>query len=503
MKHPATVETPSTLAIFFQGGRRRRVRVKVRPVVDDFVTAESQHFNSALNGLFHDPYKYNPIRESKLPTEDPKSSEKSVLRDFLTEILKTDEPSPRTTTTESAEEAWTMSPAMTTPMVIPDDAEETTTIENQTTTPPTTDKPEETTTTRSSEDSASKLTQDSSNKMEKNGQSWSEEKTKDEKKKTKVEDLWESTNKENWGQKSAQGSLDHGFFTDKYTTKENYLEAKEEGQGRTRLKVVDNDEVEGFGKVSGKTSGESESLENSEESKEEDNYAHPKNHRSRWSEVRYPSAFDRSQASWNHERKAAKAAIPGLETKNEGDGSVKTLSDYVKAIFDSMKSAEEETTIARSEAADETPTTLQTPLDGGLEVLGSEEEERSTTKGADVKGTTQATFLTEDSKAMNEVESKEVTQATESTVDIDPQDSTTLGRVSTSESPTSSSPEHLATEPPTTTTTPSTTMQSNTTESILGKVLRTSTTTRVSHMTEICYRGRCVMTRPSQDDRSR
>ncbi|XP_076679043.1 uncharacterized protein LOC143374640 isoform X2 [Andrena cerasifolii] len=489
-----------------KGGRRRRVRVKVRPVVDDFVTAESQHFNSALNGLFHDPYKYNPIRESKLPTEDPKSSEKSVLRDFLTEILKTDEPIPRTTTTESAEAAWTMSPVMTTPMMIPDDAEETTTIENQTTPPPTTDKPEETTTTRSSEDSASKPAQDSSNKMEKNGQSSSGERTKDEKK-TKAQDLWESTKQDSWEQKSAEDSLEHGFFTSKYTTKENDLEAKEEGEGRTRLKVVDDDEVEGFGQVSGKTSGEtgvsSESLESSEESKEEDNYAHPKNHRSRWSEVRYPSAFDRSQASWNHEAKAAKAAIPGLETKNEGDGSVKTLSDYVKAIFDSMKSAEEETTIARSEAADETPTTLQTPLDGGLEVFGSEEEERPTTKGADVRVTTQATLLTEDSKAMNEVESKEVTQATESTVDIDPQDPTTLGRVSTSESPTSSSPEHLATEPPTTMTTPSTTATSNTTESILGKVLRTSTTTRVSHMTEICYRGRCVMTRPSQDDRSR
>lgn len=33
----------------------------------------------------------------------------------------------------------------------------------------------------------------------------------------------------------------------------------------------------------------------------------------------------------------------------------------------------------------------------------------------------------------------------------------------------------------------------------LGEVLRTSTTTKVSHMTEICYRGRCVMSKPKVD----
>ena len=74
------------LFLRFQISRRRKVRVRVRPAAEDFVTAESQHFNSALNGLFRDQYKYDPTRQSK-PFAPP---EKSVLRNpFATsDILK-------------------------------------------------------------------------------------------------------------------------------------------------------------------------------------------------------------------------------------------------------------------------------------------------------------------------------------------------------------------------------------------------------------------------------
>ncbi|KOC63161.1 hypothetical protein WH47_02670, partial [Habropoda laboriosa] len=483
-------------------GRRRRVRVRVRPAVDDFVTAESQHFNSALNGLFRDQYKYNPVRESKLPAAASSLPGKSVLQDFLAEILKNEESSSRTTTTEVPEVAWTMSPAMTTPMTIPEDLEETT--ENQSTTIPTTDKPEETTTARSPlEDFFSRLTQDSSREPTR-----TKEETKNEKK-TNDEKPWELAKK--WNQNGIQNTLNFGSIAEKYTIQENRInklnvdmEASRGGNQEEKLKLS--------GKQSKVTEDEideetpSEYLEGEKGSKDAEGY--PKNHRAKWSEVRYPSSFDHSQSSpWKSDpktdAKSSGTSIPGLITKNEGDTSVKTLSDYVQAIFDTMKSAEEETTTVNTESPEEISTTVQPPLpDGEFSIQDGSGQEKTTVKDVEVKTTTPMTL----EEAQTTMNIDEVTQTTESTNDIDLENATTLDRGNlASDSSTSSSTEYFVTDSPTTTTTKtsSTTATSNSTESILGKVLRTSTTTRVSHMTEICYRGRCVMTRPSRDDRSR
>ncbi|XP_076623026.1 uncharacterized protein LOC143342731 [Colletes latitarsis] len=427
--------------------RRRRVRVRVRPAVDDFVTAESQHFNSAVNGLVREQYKYS----SKHPTTtESSSSEESILQDFLTEILKEGKTPARPTTTETPEAAWTMSPAMTTPIVIPDDVEETTANEIQTTTMPTTDRLQETTTAKSSYEDM--ITQPTSE-----GTSSTEEDKGDETKKLTSQNQWE---------KSVQDALDLGLLAEKYTAKDNDVDKpnesaesiqSDEDAASTRSKTIDSDDS--FGDLDDEKEGGSESFEKDQESRE-DNYAHPKNHRAKWSEVRYPSAFDRSLSRKRDPKASVESSIPGLVTKNEGDASVKTLSDYVKAIFDTMKSVEEETTVADTEKP-ETTTTSQIPT-----------EAEFSTKDPSVRDTTETIIPTTETP-------------------------TTLERVATT--------SEIATDPPTTTTPKllSTTVASNATESILGKVLRTSTTTRVSHMTEICYRGRCVMTRPSQDDRFR
>lgn len=127
-------------------------------------------------------------------------------------------------------------------------------------------------------------------------------------------------------------------------------------------------------------------------------------------------------------------------------------------------------------------------------------------KDDEVKMTTQASF--EELQTIGDVNEngKESTE-TESTTNIDLENATTLGRIDMiADTTTSSTSENYFANDPSLSTTlkpSSTTLLINSTESILGKVLRTSTTTKVSHMTEICYRGRCVMTRPSRDDQFR
>ncbi|XP_076385491.1 uncharacterized protein LOC100879070 [Megachile rotundata] len=428
-----------------KGTRRRRVRVRVRPAVDDFVTAESQHFNSAFNGLFRDQYKYNPIRESKLPTSS-NSPDKFDVQDF--EILKSNEPKP--TTTEVPEEAWTMAPAVTTPMSIPDDEE--TTTEDQVTTLPTTEVPEETTES-SYEDFVSRLSETNETKK---------------------------TKKDNWREKSVRVTLNLGSIAD--AIKENDVDKLSDESNELKGEDIS------FSGTRSKNNFENEEKDvSSEESKDGDDY--PKNHRAKWSEVRYPSSYDHPQASgWSYEPKSNSkppSPIPGLVTK-EGDSSVKTLSDYVQAIFDTMKSAEEETTTANTEES----TTLQIPLD-------DEFQERTTTMDVEDK-TTRISVDEEAQTKSDETDSKEMT--TESSTNADLENVTTLEKLATTPQSVSSSSESSTTDP---TPARTTTSPSNATESILGKILRTSTTTKVSHMTEICYRGRCVMTRPSREVRLR
>ena len=505
--------------------RRRRVRVRVRPAVDDFVTAESQHFNSALNGLFRDQYKYNPIREPKPLAGASASPEKSILQDFLSDILKNDEPT-KVTTTEVPETEWTMSPAMTTPMVIPEDVSGTTEI--QFTTIPTTYKIEETTITESPyEDLFIKLIKKPHDNIKINEQ---EKKEKSEKKIVtgeKEEQTWETTKK--WNRKNFQNTLGFVSIAGKYTTKGNdESKSNDELNDSESFRNIEeisfnqkesnrkNDVLEDRSEIDRDSTIEFE--ESNKESKDED-YNHPKNHRAKWSEVRYPSAFDHSKSSsWNYDSKtsgrSATTSIPGLVTKKEGDTSVKTLSDYVQAIFDTMKSAEEEITVTNTENPDETTTTelpvfnteIPDHINESKQEILVDNEKIFKLKDDEVKMTTQASF--EESQTIGDVdENGKESTGTESTTNIDLENATTLGRIDMiADTTTSSTSEnYFASDPPLSTTLKpsSTTLLINSTESILGKVLRTSTTTKVSHMTEICYRGRCVMTRPSRDDQFR
>lgn len=460
------------------------MRVRVRPAADDFVTAESQHFNSALNGLFRDQYKYNPVRQSKPSfVSSFASPEKSIVQDLVTDILKNDEVS-----TE-----WATHPAITT---TPPSTE---TTEIQITTIPT--KTEETTIAETTfDDLFVKLTKKDTGKIK--------EEEKKERRKEKVEgemeeDTWESSKK--W-KDNVRNTVDFGnHIAGKYKSKDkdaNDIELSrrveklsvDEKEAKRKNDIIESELNETDGEEEGRESRESLRLQN------ENFNHHPKNHRVKWSEVRYPSAFERSKPSnwkaYDSGKISGKAtSIPGLVTKNEGDTSVKTLSDYVQAIFDTMKSAEEETNTSMENLDEITTTAL--PPSNTLHLPDRSNEEKST-KMRDDDGTMTTRMILEDGN-----------EATESTASTTEENATTiLARMDAISNATTRSSsafeDNSASSTPLPATSSNATLSSNSTESgILGKVLRTSTTTKVSHMTEICYRGRCVMTRPSRDDRFR
>jgi len=179
---------------------------------------------------------------------------------------------------------------------------------------------------------------------------------------------------------------------------------------------------------------------------------------------------------------------------------VRTLSDYVKAIFDSMKNAEENEEIAKViEAKSETDNydTNSTALAHAPSVKESKEIDRkaATTNSPQDIYATQRVEVEE-----NEIKPKEIQETTTEESAINSETTTSIPETTTNT--VILSEETLITEPSTTTTKTSRQMGNifRTNSTMLGKVLKTSTTTKVSHMTEICYRGRCVMTRPKMDD---
>ncbi|XP_011861897.1 PREDICTED: uncharacterized protein LOC105558685 [Vollenhovia emeryi] len=493
--------------------RRRKVRVKVRPLVDDFVTAESQHYNSAVNSLAQDQYKYNPIRDSRFTTAQPiattvtastataaESVKKSLLQGFLEEMLRNDEVSiPTRVTSVTTEPDWATSTPTTTPMTTPyvfsEDGEVTTLKENYTpfdTTPmPSIDGEPVTTTNESFNGSKTESWEATFERTTHASQAEVQKEAKPEEYKDSQEDK--------------QNNLENvEIFNQRYNSPSNYPD---------RSGILRKEEEEGTTEPTGFPSAKEETRKLSAVGKEkehimtlkrqesvEDNEAHPKNHRTKWSEVKHPSTFDKSQATSSS---YSTTTIPGVVTRDEGDGSVKTLSDYVKAIFDSMKNAEgEEEEIAKVIEAKSEADNYDSNDTASARAASAEESEKIDRKA----GTTGSP---QDISATQRVDVEENRPRAEET-----REATTKKSASTREATTKKIPDTTAstvapsketTEPSTTTTKTATSIrQTNnvfrTNSTMLGKVLRTSTTTKVSHMTEICYRGRCVMTRPKLED---
>ncbi|XP_032691204.1 uncharacterized protein LOC116853938 [Odontomachus brunneus] len=507
------------------GTRRRRVRVRVRPAVDDFVTAESQHFNSAVNSLVQDRYKYNPIRESKFTTVQPiattvttsitttaaPTTQKSLLQDFLEEVLKNDEVSVPThvTTIPTDFPVWSTSTPITTTYSANND-ETTTPKENtkdtavvMTVTPSNPDPYEHTATSASLDeikDESVQVTSLSPEQISQLSQEAVEDPAGVKSEEYRAENFQED--------KVDQNDLENvGIITQRYKLPSNYPVGSE-----TSRQVEDSTTV--FPAARNKGKEHIMTLKRPEENVEE-NEAHPKNHKAKWSEVRYPSAFDKSQSAL---KQHSTTSIPGFITRNDGETSVKTLSDYVAAIFDSMKSVdgqgqeEEEEEIAKVvEAKNESPAEDSYRYNNIALVREISAIEKSglrtvtTTDSSRDAHTTQHVDLEENATSLPEVQAVTDTTTKESATTLEstaPTPDATVNAITP--------PEDIMTMRISTSTEKTTTPlgadnvdRANSTITMLGKVLRTSTTTRVSHMTEICYRGRCVMTRPKMEDATR
>jgi len=494
----------------------------VRPVTDNFVTAESQHFNSAANSLGQDQYKYNPIREMRFTTAQPiastsasatttsastEATRKSLLQNFLEEMLKSDDVSipTRVTVFTTEQPDWTISTPLTTPYAIDDNSETTTMAENYTPSGTTLNSEEKRTTYEiysagSSDESITERQAASS------GQEMREE--------TKSAEYWDENSQENKSERNNAENSAIARFNQEYKLSPNY--------GSKRTEEIEDAKLTGFPSAA-EDIHKLSAIENGNKEKEhimtlrrqkenvQENEAHPKNHRAKWSEVRYPSALDKSQSAL---KLRSTTSIPGIVTRNEGDTSVKTLSDYVKAIFDSMKNAEreEEEEIAKVvEAVNETPVDdsrlniasvrkSEKKIEGGdheVDTTDSSREEASSTRRVRTEETT-----TNGEEAQTVTESTTTNESTTSfeTTTLTP-DATTNAMASEETMITESAASTLATK--TTSSIRQITgnvLRANATDAMLGKILRTSTTTKVSHMTEICYRGRCVMTKPKMED---
>ncbi|XP_063988114.1 mucin-2 [Diachasmimorpha longicaudata] len=434
------------------GNRRRRVRIRVRPAssTEDFVTSESQHINSAVNSLVQD----HPKPESRSSTLSPP------------------------TTPEPTEVPTTIPPEM--PSVNESIAStDETTIHY-------TKIPEDPGTSDSSdyrpmnnEDTVAVKTENDSTKPPTTPQTIPKDDATDEP--TMIPDIATDSflmttmtvPRKSWD--SANGYAE--WFKSKQM---NYFP-------RSQEQYDDSSESSG------------------------DN-SHPKNHRSEWSKVRYPN----DRGFFGYGRSGAltpTTQLPRIVTDSVGDSNVKILPDYVQEIFDTMKNADEERVIGHN---GEDLWKDEQKLIPSTENLthpntGTGPEDMVTTMGiqrSEIKenqeNNERQDFPYPNGKA-EEGELRETMTNAPSDVQVSGKDEETNLLTSTSESPTTVLTSAGTDQPFNEISTEKNGKSAS--ESILnaptklGTILRTSTTTKVSHMTEICYRGRCVMTKPRQDSR--
>lgn len=176
-----------------------------------------------------------------------------------------------------------------------------------------------------------------------------------------------------------------------------------------------------------------------EEVKEMESQDYPQNHRSTWSEVQYESKKSVADFSkyytTNYQNESADQEVAKVSTPVVQANETKSLSDYVKVIFDSIKNAQQ--------AEELEPTGEPQKQEPIQQIPPLTTSEQPPTEKVQVKDASEDLSLA------------------------------TMEPVRTSKS------------------------------TNLSKVLRTTTTTKVSHMTEICYRGKCVMSKPNKEGSAR
>ncbi|XP_012276070.1 mucin-5AC [Orussus abietinus] len=424
-----------------KGLKRRRVRVRVRPAVEDFVTAESQDIGSAAKNLLQGKEKSGMEskygnRGSEETVDAEEVPRKSILEDVLEMFGGSDVQSSRAplTTTDHPEEPWTVTVSSADP-------------EAATTTSEIAEKNTEIYSTPTGAPGSKTITvviPDTTMTM--------------------------TTTPGTTPSEDSKTTLDRQEFLTRYHMAQNFPRkfqpssiGRVDPESSETPKRLQNEESE--------VSSGTEQVVNNEN--------HPKNHRMKWNEVRWPSGqslFDYSKFNpWvfgnqSTEGGTGKREFTGEPGNTETSGtsaSPEVVADYVKAIFSSIESdaAESITSVDPEETKSSPPVETETTT-----IPEVPTSSRATSKNSTVP----------EEVPENRGESRESGSTLEAASVIDSMaGSTTLEVLSSS-------------------TTPSTLDVTPT-----GKVLRTSTATKVSHMTEICYRGKCVMTRSKKEARAR
>lgn len=426
------------------GKRRRKLVRRIRPVTsDEFVTAETQHINSAVNSLESslDSTKYNSHEEST----------KSMIKSL--ESLETTQSPVEFTESSSASESM--------------ESNDTVTI-NYTENPEQAKAEELTTISLVSSDALQEKTINEDKKIPETTESFSLEID------TTVTDspptttilptttmptttTRETTTKKTW-------DVTKGYA--------DWFVKKPQQYYQTGLEAADDTDRENANNDKNGTEGS-------------DNY--PKNHRPEWSEVHYKS--DREAHGYaRSEVLPPPAQVPGIVTKSVGDTSVKTLSDYVQAIFDTMKNADEEGGLVDNGSS---PPEIKVETNtNSLHLDNDDQEKEMTTKSEPIEENTKKV-------------AKSLSIPTTSTTSRPSEDLTTLKLLQT-DFKSSITNSGIPTVPNTVITNQTSDISNKKSpQTKLGEILRTSTSTKVSHMTEICYRGRCVMTKPRKDSEKR
>ncbi|XP_011313839.1 uncharacterized protein [Fopius arisanus] len=426
------------------GVRRRRVRIRVRPAssTEDFVTSESQHINSAVNNLVQDSEKPQSVASVSSPGTTQETTESTTTLSPSTSVNESIAPTDTTTINYTEVPEHTNSSEM--PDSKPMNNEGTLQVNTES------DSTEPSTTPQTSP-------KDINNESTINPEIATNSPLMTTM--TVPRKSWDSTN----------------GYAEWFKTKQmNYFPRSQE------------------------------QYEDNYQSNGDDSY--PKNHRSEWSEVRYPN--DRGLFGYGRSGTLTPTTqLPGIVTKSIGDSSVRAVSDYVQAIFDTMKNADEDKVIVdngpdlwNNERSTASPDLHNLPTDLSM-IMGLR---RSGDEGKEAEGSRDKSERKEQSEHTTTKESHVETLDGVSSGIIE-DTPTTIPTASTSETLTTAPTSPKAVE---TTQEQSTENNEKATEVVsvptkLGTILRTSTTTKVSHMTEICYRGRCVMTKPRKDFHAR
>lgn len=483
------------------GHRRRKVRVRVRPAVEDFVTAESQNYGSPFNSLARDSFKpsryhhdYVYTTTESYPPTTQKSSEKSILDDFFQEMFKgSDESNGEVTaTTLFSDEIWTTT-------VSPSNYEQESTTWKDIVTDITPVSKPSTILTKVEAQPIEVFRLENRAKPEDKSMTPTEGYPKDESREITTESVTESenisedtSNPTETSQPKEEETLTYEKkFEKNYKIDENFRNTNSESKDLQ----FSTDTSKVFQSVEGNLENEmlhpqaydqdsitsaqdsvkkSVVADNSEDSMMTSSETHPKNHRSEWSEVKYPtdrSLYDFAKyGSWNY-----KNLTNTVQTKPEKKAKEKDpqeLSDYVQAIFDSIKSADEELSAEQN---------YTYPPNVGSDLTTQDSVADESTQSEVTRTNVSPDFLNTEAVTVSPISETKKSENVKSETLVKSETSVKSGK---SEIPSQS--EEL-----------------NAGITKLGKVLRTSTTTKVSHMTEICYRGRCVMTRPRREGHAR